>query len=179
MGTSATVLNHLCDWLNQGLWGISKVTIVEWIGIAGFALGVCNFISSRRRARRDPHRQEVLSIISKLRGLCEDASQEIARHLCFHSGRKSKEDIYRILKAAERELTALENRIPVRAPEIFKGYTQWYKVATGDGFPVEKKSASFKNTDGRVTATSDACAEFVETLDRLRMDCLSDKVGYW
>jgi hypothetical protein len=120
--------------------------------------------SSRRRARRDPQRQEVLSIISNFRGLCEDASQEIARHLCFHRRRKPKEDIYRTLKAAERELTALEKRIPVRALEIFKGYTQWYKVVTGDGFPIEDKSASFKSTDDRVTATSDACTEFVQRL---------------
>jgi hypothetical protein len=151
----------------------------EWVGIAGFILAICNFAFTHRRAKREPRRQEILAVISKLRAICEEATEETVRHLCFQKARKPKEEIYRILNVARRELTALQTRLPSEKEALLVGFTDWYIVATGDGFPMEKKVNAFKTSDERVQGLIRAQAHFLSQLDGLRLGCLCDSIKYW
>lgn len=160
------------------LWVLS-IKLAEWIGIAGFSLALHTHFHKRGQAKREAHRNEVLSIIARLRTLCDEASDEIVRHLCFHPTRKTKEEIYRILNSAKRELASLESRLQSMKAEILKAYAEWYSVVTGDGFPVEKKTSCFKSTDDRVRMTIAAQNTLSEHLDKLRIGCLSEKIRYW
>jgi hypothetical protein len=172
MGTVNAVLSSVWMWLAQ-------LRPAEWIGIAGFVLAVGNLAINHRRAKREPHRQEILAVIAKMRSVCEEATDEITRHLCFQKARKPKEEIYRILQAANRELTAIRTRLPSRSESLLAGYTAWYMVATGEGFPMEKKINAFRNSDDRIQSMVRAQTTFLEQLDRLRLACLCDKTKYW
>jgi hypothetical protein len=151
----------------------------EWVGIAGFFLAASNFVFTQRRAKREPRRQEILAVIAKLRAICEEATDEIVRHLCFQKARKPKEEIYRILSLAQRELAALQSRLPSEKEALLAGFTEWYIVATGDGFPMDKKANAFKTSDERVQGLIRAQTRFLGRLDELRLRCLCDSVKYW
>jgi hypothetical protein len=161
------------------LYFLGGIRPAEWVGIAGFIVAVCNFVFTHRRAKREPRRQEILAVVSKLRAVCEEAAEEIVRHLCFQKARKPKEEIYRILNVARRELTALQTRLPTEKEALLAGFTEWYIVATGDGFPMEKKANAFKTSDERVQSVTRAQSKFSAQLDDLRLRCLCDRTKYW
>ena len=158
---------------------LSHLELRDDLGIGALGLSLWNFFVGQRRANREPLRADVCKSLDDLTSAITLLSDDIEKHLCHENGRKSKEDIYRGERRVQELEEDLARKLPVCAELIHRGYTDWWRAATSDGFPVQSARTKFARSSARVATVIDARASLVEKLQTVRHGCVTGKIKYW
>lgn len=141
----------------------------DWIGCMAFLLSVSIWIRTIWRDKREPRRQEILSLLRELEIAVGQLGDEVEAHLLWTKGRLDKDLIYRQLRKPKALLEKLcaKRLNDSESNKLRAAYQTWYEILTSDPFPLQKQSGRLKSGDMGLRARRDKETQLTDLMDQL------------